>query len=156
MAEHGMLSYRLLWFEEDDPADWPATAMAAVSTHDLPTVAGLWTGADLAEQREQGTGTDEELERGRAGLVARLGDLPDDAPPEEAVRRAYRRLTQAPSALLSATLDDAVAEQRRPNMPGADGRPNWCLPLPVPVEDLPAHPLVQGLARTLGEGVAGS
>jgi 4-alpha-glucanotransferase len=155
MAEHGMLSYRLLWFEEDDPADWPATAMAAVSTHDLPTVAGLWTGADLAEQREQGTGTDEELERGRAGLLERLGGLPDDASPDDAVRTAYRRLTRAPSTLLSATLDDAVAEERRPNMPGADGRPNWCLPLPVPVEDLPGHPLVQELARTLAEGVAG-
>ena len=33
--------------------------------------------------------------------------------------------------LLSATLDDAVGEVRRPNMPGADDRPNWSLPLPV-------------------------
>jgi 4-alpha-glucanotransferase len=41
-------------------------------------------------------------------------------------------------------------------MPGADDRPNWCLPLPVPVEDLPAHQLVQDLARTLGEGTAAS
>jgi 4-alpha-glucanotransferase len=72
------------------------------------------------------------------------------------VRRAHRRLARAPSALLSATLDDAVAEERRPNMPGADRRPNWCLPLPVPVEELPRHPLVTDLARTLSEGIAGS
>jgi 4-alpha-glucanotransferase len=150
LAEHGMLSYRLLWFEEDEPTDWPATAMAAVSTHDLPTVAGLWTGADLAEQRSYDTGTDEELERGRAALLGRLGDLPSGASAEDAVRSAYRRLARAPSALLSATLDDAVAEERRPNLPGADDRPNWCLPLPVPVEDLPEHPLVSDLARTLG------
>jgi 4-alpha-glucanotransferase len=154
MAEHGMLSYRLLWFEEDDPAEWPAAAMAAVSTHDLPTVAGLWTGADLAEQRAHGTGTDEELEQGRAGLLARLPGLPDDAPKEQAVQRAYQLLARAPSTLLSATLDDAVAEERRPNMPGADGRPNWCLPLPVLVEDLPAHPVLQAVASTLAEGVA--
>jgi 4-alpha-glucanotransferase len=156
MAEHGMLSYRLLWFEEDDPAEWPAAAMAAVSTHDLPTVAGLWTGADVAEQREHGNGTQEELARGRAALLERLGDLPEGAAPEEAVRHAYRVLTRAPSALLSATLDDAVAERRRPNMPGADDRPNWCLPLPVPVEDLPGHPLVRELARTLAGGVTGA
>jgi 4-alpha-glucanotransferase len=157
MAEHAVLSYRLLWFEEDDPAEWPAAAMAAVSTHDLPTVAGLWTGADLAEQRRHDMGTEEELARGRGALLERLGaDLAEGAPPDEAVRSAYRRLTRAPSTLLSATLDDAVAEQRRPNMPGADDRPNWCLPLPVPVEELPAHPLVQDVARTLGEGVAGS
>jgi 4-alpha-glucanotransferase len=157
MAEHSVLSYRLLWFEEDDPAEWPAAAMAAVSTHDLPTVAGLWTGADLAEQRRHGTGTEEELARGRAALLERLGGDPaEGAPADEAVRSAYRRLTRAPSALLCATLDDAVAEERRPNMPGADDRPNWCLPLPVPVEDLPAHQLVQDLARTLGGGTAAS
>jgi 4-alpha-glucanotransferase len=155
MAEHGMLSYRLLWFEEDDPAEWPAAAMAAVSTHDLPTVAGLWTGADVAEQREHGNGTDEELARGRTALLERLGDLPEGATPEEVVQHAYRLLTRAPSTLLSATLDDAVAEQRRPNMPGAGDRPNWCLPLPVPVEDLPGHPLVRELARTLAGGVTG-
>jgi 4-alpha-glucanotransferase len=155
MAEHGVLSYRLLWFEEEDPAEWPASAMAAVSTHDLPTVAGLWTGADLAEQREQGTGTEEDLARGRASLLERLPGLDDDAGPEEAVQRAYQLLARAPSALLSATLDDAVAEVRRPNMPGAAARANWSLPLPVPVEDLPEHPLLRAVARTLADGVGG-
>jgi 4-alpha-glucanotransferase len=40
-------------------------------------------------------------------------------------------------------------------MPGADDRPNWSLPLPVPVEELHAHPLLQTVARTLADGVAG-
>ena len=154
MAEHGILSYRLLWFEDDDPAQWPAEAMAAISTHDLPTVAGLWTGADITEQREQGTGTDEELERGRSSLLAHLPGLAEDAGPEDAVRHAHGLLAQAPSMLLSATLDDAVAEPRRPNMPGADDRPNWSLPLPVLVDDLPGHPLLQDVARTLTDGVS--
>ena len=87
MAEHGILSYRLLWFEDDDPAEWPAAAMAAITTHDLPTVAGLWTGADVEEQREHGTGTDEELERGRTSLLGHLPKLADDAPVEKAVER---------------------------------------------------------------------
>jgi 4-alpha-glucanotransferase len=155
LAEHGILSYRLLWFEEDEPERWPAEAMAAITTHDLPTVAGLWTGADLAEQRAHGTGTEADLERGRHSLLQRLPGLADDATPEQAVEHAHRRLARAPSALLSATLDDAVAEQRRPNMPGADDRPNWSLPLPVPVEELHAHPLLQTVARTLADGVAG-
>jgi 4-alpha-glucanotransferase len=155
MAEHGILSYRLLWFEDDDPAEWPAAAMAAITTHDLPTVAGLWTGADVEEQREHGTGTDEELDRGRTSLLAHLPKLADDAPVEKAVEEAHRRLAEAPSLLLSATLDDAVGEPRRPNMPGTTDRPNWSLPLPVAVEDLPGHPLVQTVARTLGEGLAG-
>src|SRR4051812_6032522 len=154
MAEHGILSYRLLWFEDDDPAEWPAAAMAAITTHDLPTVAGLWTGADVAEQEEQGTGTQEELARGRASLLERLPKLADGASVEKAVEEAHRRLAEAPSLLLSATLDDAVGEPRRPNMPGTTDRPNWSLPLPVAVEDLAAHPLVQSVAGTLAKGLA--
>jgi len=153
MAEHGILSYRLLWFEDDEPADWPAEAMAAITTHDLPTVAGLWSGADLAEQREHGVGTDEELERGRASLLEHLPPLADDATPQEAVEAAHRRLSGAPSTLLSATLDDALAVERRPNMPGADDRPNWCLPLPLPVEQLAGSAGVQAVAAVLAEGL---
>ncbi|WP_448612969.1 4-alpha-glucanotransferase [Modestobacter sp. URMC 112] len=154
MAAHGVLSYRLLWFEDDEPSAWPAEAMAAITTHDLPTVAGLWTGADVAEQREHGTGTEEELERGRSSLLAHLPDVPEGASPAEAVEAAHRRLATAPSVLLSATLDDALAVERRPNMPGADDRPNWRLPLPVPLEELAGHPGVQAVARALAEGVA--
>jgi 4-alpha-glucanotransferase len=153
MAEHGVLSYRLLWFEEEDPAQWPTEAMAAVTTHDLPTVAGLWTGSDLAEQREHGLGSDGDLERGRASLLERLAGVPAGAPPAEAVEAAHRSLAGAPSILLSATLDDALAGERRPNMPGAGERPNWRLPLPVPVEDLAAHPGVRAVAAVLAEGL---
>src|SRR3954462_1930876 len=142
MAEHGILSYRLLWFEDDDPARWPAEAMAAVTTHDLPTGAGLWTGAGVGEQREHGTGTDEELEQGRESLLERLKGVRPNATAETAVQGAYARLAEAPSLLLSATLEDAVADRRRPNMPGTTDRPNWSLPLPVRVEDLAAHPLL--------------
>ena len=127
--------------------------MAAITTHDLPTVAGLWTGEDVEEQRERGMGTDEELERGRTALLRRLPTLPDGASVEDAVEQAHRRLAEAPSRLLSATLDDAVGEPRRPNMPGTTDRPNWSLPLPVLVDDLAAHPLLQTVARTLAEGM---
>ncbi len=154
MAEHGVLSYRLLWFEDDEPAQWPAEAMAAITTHDLPTVAGLWTGADLAEQRRYGTGTDEELERGRSELLGRMRGVKKKAKPETAVRKAHEALATAPSLLLSATLEDAVADVRRPNMPGASDRPNWSLPLPVLVDDLPEHELLQTVARALADGAA--
>ncbi len=154
LAEHGILSYRLLWFEDDDPAEWPEAAMAAVTTHDLPTVAGLWTGADLEEQRQYGTGTDEELERGRETLLGRLPGLKKKSKPEKAVKRAHELLAQAPSLLLSATLDDALAVERRPNVPGTTDRPNWSLPLPVPVEELAGHELLGKVARILADGVA--
>ncbi len=153
LTEHGILGYRLLWFEEDDPSGWPAEAMAAVTTHDLPTVAGLWTGGDVEEQRELGTGSDEELERGRKALLERLPGLRRNARPETAVRRAHELLARAPSLLLSATLEDALGVQRRPNVPGTTDRPNWSLPLPVPVEDLAGHPLLREVTRILADGV---
>ena len=41
-------------------------------------------------------------------------------------------------------------------MPGAKDRPNWCLPLPVLVEDLSQHPLLTTTARTLADGLGGT
>jgi 4-alpha-glucanotransferase len=155
LAEHGILSYRLLWFEQDAPPAWPAEAMAAITTHDLPTVAGLWTGSDLEDQRRNRTGTDEELERGRRDLLAKLRGTRKNARPATVVTRAHQLLAQAPCMLLTATLDDAVAEERRPNMPGTTERPNWSLPLPVPVQDLPEHPLVRAVASALDDAVRG-
>ena len=51
LSSHRILSYRLVWFEKTDPAQFPERALSAITTHDLPTVAGLWTGFDLAEQK---------------------------------------------------------------------------------------------------------
>ncbi|MGH3317828.1 MAG: hypothetical protein ACRDO0_16940, partial [Nocardioidaceae bacterium] len=59
----------------------------------------------------------------------------------------------APSVLLAATLEDAVAEEQRPNLPGVVERPNWRLALPVTVEELPAHPTAAAVAETLDAAV---
>ncbi|MDQ3504786.1 MAG: 4-alpha-glucanotransferase, partial [Actinomycetota bacterium] len=155
LAEHRILSYKLLVFEDDPPADWPAMSMAAVTTHDLPTVAGLWSGADVAEQLSFGGGPEERLVEGDAELRARLAPgLPGDASPEAAVVAAHERLAQSPATLLSASLEDAVAEQRRPNMPGVPTRPNWSLPMAVRIEDLASHPTAAAIARTLSAAIA--
>ena len=149
LAEHHMLSYRVLYFEDEPPAGYPAAAMAAVSTHDLPTVAGLLDGSDVTEMAELGLGSDEELAPGRAGMLDVIGASGGDEP-LEAVLGAYRRLGQAPSALLCATLDDAVLARRRPNIPGTTTRANWCIPLPVRVERLGELDSVQAVAQVLG------
>ena len=150
MAEYGLLSYRLLWFEEDEPAQWPADAMAAVTTHDLPTVPGLVDGTDLAEQQELELGSAEELGANRSEMLDKIGG---SATPENAVLAAYRKLAQAPSALLCATLDDVVLARRRPNVPGTTAERNWSIPLPVPVDELPGHPPAQALTALLNEAV---
>jgi len=150
MAEFGLLSYRLLWFEDDAPAQWPADAMAAVTTHDLPTVPGLVDGSDVAEQRGLRLGSDDELSANRSEMLSKVGD---STYPDEAVLAAYGQLTRAPSALLCATLDDAVLARRRPNVPGTTERDNWCIPLPVLVDDLPFYPPARALAKLLDGAV---
>ena len=137
LAERGVLSYRLLWFEPQRPPDFPHQALSAVTTHDLPTIAGLWTGADLAEQRAIGLEPNEE---GLAAIRRKLADWSgssDDADPTEVVVNTHRLLAQAPSMILTATLDDAAVTEERPNVPGTiDERPNWSVALPVPLEEL--------------------
>ncbi|HET7327880.1 MAG TPA: 4-alpha-glucanotransferase [Nocardioidaceae bacterium] len=155
LAEHAILSYKLLWFEEDDPAQWPVSAMAAVTTHDLPTIAGLWTGADVDEQAGLVGASRDRLEAGRRELLQRLEcvRVPASASVAEVTTAAHRWLGRAPSVLVSATLEDAVAEERRPNIPGTVERDNWCIPLPVLVEDLPAHPTVAAVVDALRDTI---
>ncbi|MGI8680836.1 MAG: 4-alpha-glucanotransferase, partial [Mycobacteriales bacterium] len=90
MAAHAILSYKLLVFEDDRPQLWPAQSMAAVTTHDLPTVGGLWSGSDLAEQLGYGGGPEDALVKGADELRARVvpPELEDRASPESAVGAA--------------------------------------------------------------------
>ncbi|HEV8306960.1 MAG TPA: 4-alpha-glucanotransferase, partial [Methylomirabilota bacterium] len=150
LASHGILSYRVLWFEENPPSRFPELALGAVTTHDLPTVAGLWTGADLRNQRDVGLHPNEEGTRGVRARLRALTGLPDDAPTEEVIERTYRLLGQAPSAILTATLEDACAVDERPNMPGTFTEwPNWALALPMALETLERQLLPHAIAAAL-------
>jgi 4-alpha-glucanotransferase len=142
LAERGILSYKVLWFEEDDPADWPSGALATVTTHDLPTVAGLWTGSDAEEQLVATGMPEDDVRGGRDDLLEKLtrDGLAAGTSPADAVEAAYAQLTRAPCLLLQLSLEDAVLEERRPNIPGTVERDNWRIPLPVPVDELAESP----------------
>ena len=150
LAHNRMLSYRLMWFEDAPPRDYPELALAAISTHDLPTVAGLWTGADWAAQERLGLHPDAAgYQRIRQRLTNAAG-VRDGATAAEAIAQAYTALAQAPSRVLVANLEDAVAVEDRPNMPGTIQQwPNWCLALPQPLEELQAAPLPRAIAASL-------
>jgi len=150
LADRNVLSYRLLWFEDGPPEGYPAQALAAVTTHDLPTVAGLWTGSDLDDQRSIGLQPNEEAtEAIRRRLADTLG-LEDDARPDEVVAGTCELLARAPSMLLTAALDDALAVKERPNMPGTtDEWPNWSIPLPLPLEEIEDDPRPRRMADLL-------
>lgn len=158
LDERGILGYRVLWFEDDDPVAWPELSMAAVTTHDLPTVAGLWTGADSADVLGVSDMDPDDVEAGREDLLARLlrDGLRTDAGPGEAVAAAYRQLGRAPSLMLTLSLEDALGERLRPNVPGTTARDNWRIPLAEPLEDVVGDPRPQRLLGALREGSQGS
>jgi 4-alpha-glucanotransferase len=151
LKDSRVLSYRLIWFENVPPARFPKQALAAVTTHDLPTIAGLWTGSDLRAQRELGLNPNEEgMKQIKKGLSAMAG-LALETPVDEVIRRTYELLGQAPSKIVSATLDDALAVEERPNMPGTTSKqwPNWSLALPKSQEELEQHDLAREIAQAL-------
>jgi 4-alpha-glucanotransferase len=152
LASRGILSYRLLWFEDDDPTEWPAGSLATVTTHDLPTVTGLWNGSDVDDLLESSDMAEDDVRSGAEELLGRLqrDGLETGAPATEAVAAAYAQLGRAPSLLLAFSLEDAVGEERRPNVPGTTERDNWRVPLPVPVDQLAAHPGPAALLRAAG------
>lgn len=138
LQRRGALSYRLVWFEGSDPAQWPKDAVAAVGTHDLPTVAGIWTRSEpelrLHHLREQ--------------LVA-LTRLPDETPPVDVAIAAYAALARGRPRIVLATLEDALGVNERPNTPGTVNSTNWRLALPEPLEDIEqsdgVHRIIQSM-----------
>jgi 4-alpha-glucanotransferase len=150
MSARDILSYRLLWFEEGGPATFPRRALSAVTTHDLPTVTGLWGGGDLEAQRSIGLPVNE---AGAAGIRERLAQVAGEpgVPVADVIANAYRAVAGSPSMLVVAALEDAAEVVERPNMPGTGGDrwPNWRLALPRPLEAVLASPLAQRLAEAL-------
>jgi 4-alpha-glucanotransferase len=153
LAAQRMLSYRLLYFEPTPPPQFPELALASVTTHDLATIAGLWTGADVAAQERVGVDPNA---KGMAALkekLRKLAGLAEDAPVEAAIEATHRVLAGAPSRVLLATLDDAVAVPERPNLPGTVTQwPNWSLALPQPLEEIEAQELPRRIAAALARG----
>ena len=67
---------------------------------------------------------------------------------DDVIERAYRRLAEAPSRIVTATLEDAQAVAERPNMPGTiDQWPNWLLVLPQDIETMIGAELPRRIAR---------
>jgi glycogen operon protein len=164
-----VLSYRVLWFQRQaevftPPAGWPARAAACVSTHDLPTLLGFWTGADLEERASLGLLDDlpaamAERARDRAALcdlLTREDLLPKNASAESAMddrlaAAIHALVARTPSALMLVQAEDLAGERIAVNLPGTDWqRPNWRRRLPVPVAGLLGLPRARSLLDALG------
>ena len=96
LAARRILSYRLIWFEKTPPSTFPEQALSAITTHDLPTVAGLWTGSDVDAQRAlklapNEAGTREILDRVAAMTRSAAPDPVDDRHRPRCTPRSRRR-----------------------------------------------------------------
>jgi 4-alpha-glucanotransferase len=136
MAARRIMSYHLLWFEDRSPAEYRVDSMAALTTHDLPTLSGVWEGGDSDQAV---------LDR-----LHRFGRAGGGHTTEEVAEAAHRVLASAPSRLVTATLEDALGVAERPNRPGTTTEwPNWSLALPLTLEELESDPRPARLAEAL-------
>lgn len=173
MARARILSYRLLYFEQDaggflPPQAYPAEALACLSTHDLPTLADWWQARDIALRLEHGlvdAATTRQHERDRvrergdllralreAGLI---GDGPRDTDPQlppGVALAAHLFAGCAPSVLVAVRLADLAGPQAPTNLPGTSEQyPNWQLRSPTPLEALETLPGFGELAQRLSD-----
>lgn len=151
LERFGMLSYRLFYFERDwstraflPPGAYPELALAAVTTHDLPTLCGYWRGRDIEVKDRLGVYLDEgarqrDLDDRRADrqlmLDALAGFLPPESPSEAGSvpemtpglsLAVHNFLARTPSKLVSVNLDDILFALDQQNLPGVlEGHPNW-------------------------------
>ncbi len=173
LTRANILGMRVLWFQRKGadflpPAAYPPTSVACVATHDLPTLAGWWQGADIAEKLSLGLLT---LSAAGAAIAARLEEKrglvaalvsagliasapSEDAPLDDATAAAVHALIGVSGSLLaSAQFDDLVGEAVATNLPGTDReRPNWRVKLSPDVLSACASRRARAIVAALAKG----
>ncbi len=177
LTPRGVLSYRVMYFEKQDdgrfkpPDEYPAQALAAVSTHDLPTLAGYWEDVDLEVRAELDLfPTDEQhlqqqQERSddrtqilnaleRENLLSKGATTQISAQPprmtDELASAIHRFVARTPAQLMLVQIEDALGQREAVNLPATtDEHPNWQRKLSVALEDFDDHPLLHNIAAAV-------
>jgi 4-alpha-glucanotransferase len=175
MAAAGLLSYKVLFFERWEsglfkrPELYPAQSMVTVSTHDLPTLTGWWTGRDLHWRQilnlypsdEMGQQEREARIQDRSLLVAALADLdvidvtkaPQQSPAiinTELSIAVQKYMAKAHSHIQLIPLEDTLEIVEQVNIPGTiDEHPNWRQKLPVTMTEFWQKDSVKSLAQAM-------
>jgi 4-alpha-glucanotransferase len=154
LAKAGIYGMRVLWFERRrgrflPPQNWSADTVAMTSTHDLPTVAGWWSGRDIRTRSELGLVADREQEQTVREQDRRLlwqafrksnaakADMPPPNRTAPVADAAVDFISRTPSQLALLPLEDALGLQDQPNLPGTiDQHPNWRRRYPGPAAEL--------------------
>ena len=174
-----VLSYRVFYFERTPdgamkpPAAYPEQSLAVVTTHDLPTLSGYWTGEDIYLRAGLGIYTTEEAkkhalderqrDKGRIlSVLKQEGLLPDGMSEEPAdtpsmtpalCEAIHAYLAKGSSSVVLANVDDLIGEVMQMNLPGTvDSYPNWSRKLSLTLDELRRDKRIRevaGLMRAL-------
>jgi glycogen operon protein len=160
LSAANVLGYRVVYFERDStgafmsPQHYPRDSLAALTTHDLPTLLGFCAEADIAERERMGMDAvsvselRSERKHACAALVRALRDYgyADDA--SNFADAAHRFLAATNSGLVIVQIEDVVGMRRQANLPGTDDRaPNWRQRLAVALEDLATDSRMRNIAQ---------
>ncbi len=182
LARFGILSYRVFFFEKNKDGEfraagqYPAQALVSSTTHDLPTLAGFWTGADIEARRRTGAIDEaawreqwELRSRDKQRMLDRLfaeGLLRPDLPraasayPEwagELHHAAIGFLARTPSQLLAINQEDVTKEPAQQNLPGTTWQyPNWGRKMRFTVEELRSNDEARSFATMVRDWIVGS
>ncbi|HGO5290839.1 TPA: 4-alpha-glucanotransferase [Photobacterium damselae subsp. damselae] len=177
LATAGVHSYKVFFFETAvdggyfSPRHYPDQSMAALCTHDMPTLRGFWHCDDLKMGSELGLYPDQDALNGlfdsRAESKQRILDsldwhgylsqnigrnaayVPMDSKLSEGMQL---HLAAGASALLSLQLEDWLEMDKPVNIPGTvDEYPNWRRKLSTTLDDLFTRQDIIDLTRRLTE-----
>ncbi|MBW1990986.1 MAG: 4-alpha-glucanotransferase [Deltaproteobacteria bacterium] len=170
LKKQGIYSYRVFYFERNPeggfkkPERYPRRAVAAVTTHDLPTLTGYWEGRDirlkqaldlyprprLADEDRRCRERDREnlLEAlARRGLLPGLPAAGSPTCPEEVRFGVLEYLGQSAAALVEVRLEEVFGLPDQQNLPGTITEyPNWRRRLPVSPVGMRQAPEIRRLA----------
>ena len=110
-----------VWWFDTNPSAWPERNLATVTTHDLPTVLGVWNHTD-----------------GNAEMASALQQSVSATTGEAVSVELHRQVAASPARLCLIALDDLAGCTERPNHPGTldDKHPNWCRRMPADAPDI--------------------
>jgi len=168
MADANILSYRVLFFEQDaatgaflPPDAYPRLSLAVAGSHDLPTLRGWWERRDLDLKRRLGLYPNPNLEpemretreRDRTQLLVALrreNMLPEDEEPDarQLTRAVHAYLARGSAMLTMAQVDDLTGEADPVNVPTTSTEhPNWRRRLCMTLAELADDPEFNDIAE---------
>ncbi len=169
LSEAGIAGMRVLWFERDktdafvSPEHWTQRAVAMTSTHDLPTVAGWWSGRDIEWQEKLHPSADAQASRDErakdrlhlwqalTASGAAQGEAPAAEEPGRVVDAACLHIGQSACEFVMLPIEDALGLVEQPNLPGTlHEHPNWQRRLPPDPFDADSIDRMKSLDRARG------